>query len=190
MPSLAIATLHSLSPYGQSGYYESPPKEKDELPDVYETRTWRERCHVDTEGNVFIPPMQIKKAIAAAAKFRSEKIKGKGSATYTKHFESGILIVEGLTLPETKETMKCFPCMCSANGVPGGPKRVKKYFPYVESWKGKVEVHILDDIITEDIFTKTLVEAGMLVGLGYFRPQKGGYWGRFDVDKVEWKHQV
>lgn len=189
MPSLAITQLYSLSPYGQSKYYDAPPKEKKENPANYEERTWRERCHYDEEGRVFIPPMCFKNSLTTAASFLSEKIPGKGNQSYSKHFRAGIIVPEGIMLPQTKDTVLQYTCMCSANGIPGGARRVKKHFPYVTSWKGTIEFHVLDDMITEEVFTRTLREAGSMIGIGYFRPEKGGYWGRFGIEKIEWKHQ-
>ena len=53
---------------------------------------WRERLHVNSDGYVFIPPMAFKNCISEIAKYRSDKIPGKRNATYTKHFESGVLV--------------------------------------------------------------------------------------------------
>ena len=52
--------------------------------------------------------------------------------------------------------------------------------------EGVVTFIILDDIITEDVFTQVLRSAGMLVGIGRFRPENRGFYGRFAVERVEW----
>ena len=98
----ALVTLESISPYSQSRYYQTPKKEK-EGPADYEERTWRDRVHTDRDGNIQIPPMSFKNCLAEAAKFLSVQIPGKGKATYTKHFEAGVLVNTPLTLPIRKE---------------------------------------------------------------------------------------
>jgi hypothetical protein len=46
--------------------------------------------------------------------------------------------------------------------------------------------YILDDIINEKVFTQVLRSCGLLVGIGRFRPEKRGFYGRFRVDSVKW----
>ena len=44
---------------------------------------------------------------------------------------------------------------------------------------------ILDDQITKNIFEEHLKAAGIYIGIGTFRPIKGGYHGRFSVTSLE-----
>ena len=92
---ICIATLASISPYSQSRMHDTPKLDKENAAD-YEERTWKNKAHVDGEGLIFIPPMALKQAIDAAAKFLSIQIPGKGKATYTKHFRSGLLIMDAI----------------------------------------------------------------------------------------------
>lgn len=181
----AIVTLESISWYQQGKFYEVPKLEKEQSKD-YEDRTWRERCHYTPDEDVFIPPMAFKKSIETAARFLSIQIPGKGKATYTKHFKSGILVSEGLILPIKKADVIGTWVFVPSDGVPGGRKRVPKCFPTVYEWKGDVTFHILDEIITESIFRQHIEEAGNFIGIGVFRPERGGYYGRFRVVDLKW----
>jgi len=181
---IITARLKSISWYGQGRYYTEPPKKGKELPEDYEKRTWRERLHYDENEDVFIPPMAFKNCIRDAAKFLGEKIKGRGQEKWTKNFKAGILVAEGITLPIKKNDVKGKWLHVPPNGQTGGPKRVLKCFPYIESWEGTVQFHILDDLITLDVFEYHIVQASFLVGIGTFRPANGGYWGRFTVDDL------
>jgi hypothetical protein len=89
----AIATLKSISPYSQSKNYDAA-KLPRELANDFEERTWKERGHWTAEGKLFIPPMQFKNCISDAAKYLGKQVPGKGKNTYTKHFESGIIVPE------------------------------------------------------------------------------------------------
>lgn len=185
----AIATLHSISPYSQSKHYDVDKLPK-ELPKDFEKRTWKERCHVNTDGNIFIPPMAFKNCLSEIAKFLSVQIPGKGKATYTKHFEAGILVMDPLVLPIKKDEVQGEWLFVPSDGKRGGGSRVDKCFPVIHEWNGKVTFHILDETITEDVFVQHLKEAGNFIGIGRFRPRNNGFYGRFAVDKVEWLEGV
>lgn len=185
----ATATLKSITPYSQGKYHESPRLEK-EAPDAYEQRTWRERLHYHEDGQVFIPPMAFKNCLAEAAKYLSLKIPGKGKATFTKHFEAGVVVTEGLNLSISKQDVKSESLLVPSDGRRGGGSRVKKIFPLIPSWQGVVVFHVLDDIIDEKTFEYVLQQAGLFIGIGRFRPRNSGYYGRFNFEKIEWKGSV
>jgi len=181
----AVATLKSVSPYSQSKFYDTEKLNK-ELHKDYEKRTWRDRVHVNKEGFVFIPPMAFKNCLSECAKYLSVQIPGKGKATYTKHFEAGVLCMDPLILPIKKEDVDGEWLHVPSDGRRGGTKRVAKCFPVIYKWSGDIVFHILDDTITEDVFEDHLTQAGQFIGLGRFRPRNNGYYGRFKVIEVVW----
>lgn len=185
MPKTAIATLSGISPYSASRAHETPKKEK-ETSDACEQRTWREKAHYNGAGDVFIPPMAFKMALDSAAKYLSLQIPGKGKSTYTKHFASGCLVMDPVYLGVKKDDLPYDRLYVNADGVRGSGKRVWKYFPRVDVWKADVEFHLYDDAITKDVFERVLAEAGRFIGVGRFRPQNGGFYGRFAVEKIKW----
>lgn len=182
---IATAELVSVSPYSQSRFYEVDKKDKESPADA-EVRTWRERCHANEDGFLFIPPMAFKNCIAEAAKFLSIQVVGKGKATWTKSFVAGVLVVEALTLPIKKSDVVGESVRVNSRGIRGGPANITKTFPLIPKWSGKVVFHIIDNAITEEIFMLHLKEAGQLIGVGRFRPRNGGYYGRFSVKKLDW----
>lgn len=183
----AIAHLKSVSPYNQSRQHFTNKKNK-ETHDDYEKRTWKEKAHYDEDDVAFIPPMAFKSCLANAAKMLSLPIPGKGKNLYTKHFLSGVMVVEPLTLGVKKKDVKGQTLSMSPSGRKG-EMGVLRTFPHFSSWEGKVEFVILDDTITKPVFIKVLEEAGNLIGIGQFRPQNGGYFGRFEVIDVKWKDE-
>jgi len=175
-----IATIKGMSPYSQSR-----PVMEDKLPkeshDAYEKRTWRERMHSTEDGNVFIPPMALKNCLAECAKYLGIQIPGKGKATYTKHFEAGVMIMEPVVLPIKKEDAKGQWLFVPSDGRRGGSKRVYKCFPIIHQWGGDVRITVLDETITDEVLYQHLEQAGKFIGIGTFRPRNNGYFGRFDV---------
>lgn len=185
---MKTATVHlkSISPYSQSRHYDVPKLDKENAKD-FERRTWKNRLHVNEAGNVVIPPMAFKNCIAESAKYLSMQIPGKGKATYTKHVEAGILVLEPMDLGIKQDDVPGEWFFVPSDGIRGSGKRVDKCFPVITKWSGKVDFVILDETITEEVFTHILSEGGKFIGIGRFRPRNNGFYGRFSVDKVDWK---
>ncbi len=178
--------LKSVSPYSQSRYIQEK-KTRDETHGAFEERSWKQRCHWNEAGKLYIPPMSFKNCLSEAAKYKSIQIPGKGKSTYTKHFEAGVLVVEPLVLDVTQETIQHEWLHVPSDGRRGGTTRVEKCFPLVQSWSGTVQFLVLDEIITEDVFAEHLRDAGSFIGIGRFRPRNNGFYGRFEVESIEWK---
>jgi len=52
-------------------------------------------------------------------------------------------------------------------------------FPTIARWEGQVQIHVLDETITEQVLAEHLAQAGQFIGLGSFRPEHRGIYGRF-----------
>lgn len=176
--------LRGCSAYGQSKALTTP-KERQETHDDHESRVWRERLHVGKDGCVAIPPMSIKFALTAAAKSLGLKIPGKGKSTYTKIFESGVLITDWISLGVKPDDVPAERLFLNSDGVRGSGKRVFRNMPRIEEgWEAEVTIYVLNSLIDEKILREHLEYAGMFVGIGFFRPERGGYWGRFTVEEL------
>lgn len=177
--------LESTSPYSQSRMHDAPKLDK-ETHDAYERRTWREKSTYDADGIVEIPAMGIKQSLDRAAKVLGEQIPGKGKATYSKFFTSGVLCTSNVSIGIHKDEIGSVTINANSDGMRGSGKRVKRTFPQTPQWSGVAEFVILDDTITPDVFERTLTTAGQIVGVGRFRPENGGLNGRFRPTKFEW----
>lgn len=181
----AIVRLKSTTPYSQSRHYTTPKLEKESAGD-YEARTWRDRVHATQDGRIYIPPMSFKNCLSEAAKFLGKQIPGKGKATYTKHFEAGVLVVDPLVLSVKKDEVEGEWLFVPSDGIRGSGKRVDRCFPVIREWEGDVTFHVLDETITEPVFREHVEHAGSLIGIGRFRPRNNGFYGRFAVQSISW----
>lgn len=181
----AAITIEGSSPLSQGRHY---PKEKigQETEDAYERRTWRQRMHSTPDGRVFIPPMAFKNGLASAAKFLGRKIPGAGQKTYTKRFESGVMCTDPIVLSVKVADVPCEELFVPSNGQRGGGSRVTKLFGKIDDWGGTTSVIVLDEAITKQAFEEHLIGMGKFIGIGRFRPENNGYYGRFEVKKVTW----
>jgi hypothetical protein len=185
----ATIEIIGASPYSQSRLYsaEVPKLEKESAAD-YDARNWREHQHYDRKtGEVYIPPMALKNCLMEAAQYMGEKIPGKGNATWTKHFTAGILCADPVKLGVDKDAVEGETFMCHADGKRNSGTRVPRKFPVIREWEASAVFYILDETITESVFTRYLVEAGKFIGIGRFRPRNGGFYGRFHVGEVKWE---
>jgi len=183
---IADASLVSLSSYSQSRKHNESRKDKEPWED-YEERTWRLRQHVAPDGHVFIPPMSFAFSIQTAAQYLSMPIPGKGQSKYTKHFKSGIIVPEGPVLPDLAAEVRGEWFDMHANGRRGSGTRVPRCYPMIDHWEAEVTYYVLDDQIPTEVFEYHLREAGNFIGIGRFRPENGGFNGRFRVEQVTWR---
>lgn len=186
---VAEVSFTGISPYSPRKHITAPKLEK-ESPDAYERRTWREGMHYDKDGMVFIPPMQLKLSVDNAANFLGAKIPGRGNSMYKKHFVAGVMVFDPIPLGIHKDDVPPNELFVPSDGRKGGSSRVTKLFPLINDWGGTASFYIFDDTITKSVFEEHIREAGKFIGIGTFRPQNGGYYGRFRVDDVKWMDKL
>ena len=185
---VCTAHLTSAAPYSSSRMVDQEdfPKKDKETHEEYDARGWIEKATYDADGNFCIPNMALKFSLDEAAKRLRIKIPGKGQSTYSKLFVSGVIVPDDMSLGVKKNEVQQIKIWANADGVRGSGKRVKRRFPYVPKREGVASFYVLDDEIPATIFERALVESGRLIGVGRFRPEKGGFLGRFSVVKSEW----
>lgn len=189
---LLKVTLESIdgSPYSQSALHGSDMLDRESWED-YDTRTWREKCTVNSKGQVCIPAMGLKQCIDTAAFKLGLKVPNRRGATFKGFFASGFFVNEDVPIGNGKALTKADAVMqminANANGKRGPGTRVPRRFPQFPKWHGVAEITIVDDIITPDIFEHHTKIGGLIVGLGRFRPENGGKNGRFRPVKFEWQ---
>jgi hypothetical protein len=188
---VAVAKIKGASPllFGRQIDQEDFPKKAKETHDAYEKRTWRERCHHTSDGKLYVPAFALKRMLENTAKYKGDKIKGQGQKTWTAKFRAGLQVENDMILTGGAPAFEEVPGMWKSvpsDGKSGGAKRVKRCFPIVQDWSGEVRILLLDPFIQRDVVEDYLRAAGVVNGLGTWRPQNGGNYGRFSVESVEW----
>ena len=184
-----VVKVKGVAPYTQSKVVTTP-KEERETHDAYEQRTWKDRCHRDQKGMVYIPGIAFKNALSEAAKFLSISIPGQGKATYTKNFEAGVMVTENIPIGVHVDDVQGLTVHVPSDGKRGGSKRVWKTFPVFHEWGGDVEFFILDEIISKEVFQRVITGAGSFIGVGSWRPRNNGMNGRFTAEVVSWEEKA
>ena len=130
--------------------------------------------------------MQFKKALEGAGSALRMVIPGKAPSEYGKKFKSGIIVSDPLMLGIMLDDVEGEWLFLDAQPGSAKKSRVDKCMPFIKEWSGDVTYYILDDIITEPVFEKHLIESGNFVGIGRFAPHVGGFYGRYKVNKITW----
>src|SRR5215831_4494503 len=138
------------SPYSQSAKHDTPFLDR-ESHDDYDTRTWRNKCTVNKEGQVCIPAMALKQAIDTAAYKLGEKVQGRRGATFKNFFASGFFCDGDVPIangkPLTPADAECKLISANSDGIRGSGKRVPRRFPEFPKYQGIAEFTIIDDVI-------------------------------------------
>lgn len=182
------AKIEGTAPYSPSRYHNVEKLKKESHAD-YDLRTWREHCTYDENGIVAIPAMAIKMSLDSAAFKLKERVPGKGAKEWAGYFVSGVIpAAQHFSLDVHKDKVDFIDIWANADGKRGGSKRVMRRYPIVPKWKSTIVLDVIDDSIPTELVEKYLIETGNLIGIGRFRPEKGGFNGRFVVKSVKWSN--
>lgn len=179
-----IVSIKGMAPYSQSRMHQTEFLEGESHND-YEKRTWREKSNYDRNGIVYVPAMALKQAMDLAAKRLSIPDPDNKRATLTKYFVSDVICEQNLSIGVHKDDMPSVTISANSDGVRGSGKRVPRTFPQTQEWGGETSFLVMDHKVSPEIFERVLRSAGRSVGVGQFRPEKGGLNGRFDVTSVK-----
>ena len=182
----AIVTIEGTAPYSASRQHFSDYLE-GESHDAYEKRTWREKANYDKDGIVFIPAMAFKQAIDLAAKRLNIPDPDNKRANFTKYFASDTYAEDNMSIGVHKDEMPPKAINANVDGVRGSGKRVQRIFPQTPTWGGTIPFIVMEEKITPDIFKRVFESAGRSIGVGQFRPEKGGVNGRFIVQDIKFE---
>jgi len=183
----AYCSLKSLTPYSQSGFFVSVKNPK-ETHQAFEERCWQERIHSNDDGFVIIPNMSLKYAVDEACKRMAIQVPGEGKTRYAKYLEASCYLPEAPVLSVKADDVPGKWLWMHSDGKRGGTGgRVHRCYPEIREWETTAVFALLDEKVPDDIFEQCLQYAGHFVGIGRFRPENQGYYGRFSVEKIDWK---
>jgi hypothetical protein len=133
-----VTRIRGISVYSQSKFYKTPKLERESHAD-YEARTWRDRMHVNEDGNVIIPSMSLKNCLDSGAREAGIKVPGGGQKRYTGMIEKAVMVLDPVVLPIKAIDVPGDWVFVPSDGIRGGGKRVEKCFGIIPiGWGGDV----------------------------------------------------
>ena len=150
------------------------------------------KANTDDNGNVVTNPFSIKNMLVTAAGKSGDKCEWNKKAGMMGVFLTGfecpeppIITVNGKKIKaKNLDVWAAFiPSSPGANNMQAGGKRVLKRFPIIKkNWVMKnVRLIVEDDRILPEKIEEYLILGGRFVGLGSFRKERGGIWGKFVI---------
>ena len=130
--------------------------------------------YVNNKSQVIIPSEIIEATITNGAKVEKLGKLFKSSVFVNDH---SILEYDGPKSPDDLWKDENFKLVV---GVKIGTARIMRTRPKFDKWSCKVEVDYLDESINEEMITRAITKAGILVGVGDWRPK----FGRFTIEKL------
>jgi len=140
------------------------PKREDVLAKAY-----------SNDGKLYQPAMTIHRAMIAAAS--SYKMPGGGRKAVTPLI-AGAIAFEPEAIPHVRQE---WVVDSRTVVVPATRGRVNRYRPRLDKWELRFKLHLLDDRLDTGLVQRILEDAGRMIGIGDYRPQKSGPYGRFRV---------
>ena len=141
------------------------------------------KLYKDEEGNLFLPGPNIFACIIAAGKFHKN---GKSKVTTIKSslVPAGMCILDLVCPFGTKE----FEVDSRSVVIPATGGRIMAHRPRLDKWSLTFRLTIDTDMFAETFARKLVDDAGKRIGLGDFRPDRKGPFGKFVVSN--WESEV
>jgi hypothetical protein len=138
-----------------------------------------DKLYQDEEGKTLLPAVYLKNCLTEASK--SFKIVGKGKSTYSKLVASTVDI-EPFMIELAAPKYSVFR-ISAVNPMTRGRMMTER--PKFEKWKASFEIILNDEAIPSSVINEILSHAGKYVGVGDWRPQTKGMFGKFLINKFE-----
>jgi len=138
-----------------------------------------EKQYLTDEGKLFTPDTHIKGSIIEAAK--NIKVKGKGKSTYSKIVGYALLVSPAQILHKKTKLEKYV--VLAVNPMTHGRNAVCR--PMIKDWELSFQVEYDADELPFEVVKECFDYAGKRVGIGDWRPQKKGTFGRFIVTEFK-----
>jgi hypothetical protein len=133
------------------------------------------KLYLTTDGQIYTPSTHIYGALIDAAK--NFQVIGKKRSTYSKIFGSSI-IVEPDAIIHKKQDWEIF----SISAVnPNTRGRMMVHRPMMKEWELEFKIIFNDDDIPLEVLKSVIDWAGQYSGIGDWRPNKKGKYGKFIV---------
>lgn len=143
-------------------------------------------CYRDKQGRFYFPGAAIARMLREAGS--NHKLKGsRKSAKFVVPaavlvMEDAITILNGNGEPAPDFEVDSRPVT-----IPTTKGRIMRHRPRFDTWSAKFSLRINDSILPVDFVQQLTVEGGQQIGIGDYRPEKGGPFGTFHI--VEWTEQ-
>lgn len=143
-------------------------------------------AYVYPDGTLYHPGAAIARLLREAG--ANHKVKGSRRSVKFA-VPSAVIVLEDtipLVSPDTSQPLTEFEVDSRPVVIPATKGRVMRHRPRVDRWAMTFQLEVDDELLPTDFVHQLLEEGGRKLGIGDFRPEKGGPFGRFAV--TSWKN--
>lgn len=141
---------------------------------------WMSGLYLDKSGRVAVPVENVRAAIRDGA-----KLSKLGKEISRKVFIDGTHMAIAYDGPRDLEKLFDDARFRDTRSVRVGQQRVMRTRPHFDKWALSFDAYWDSDSFDTDLFARCLESAGKFIGIGDFRPDKGGTFGRFKLASME-----
>ena len=138
-----------------------------------------DKLYLDDKKNVLLPSVYLKNSITEAGK--QFKIIGKGKSTYSKIVASTVDIEPFYIVMDVKD-FEVFR-ISAVNPMTKGRMMTER--PKYTKWKASFQIVLNDPAVPISVINEILEHAGKYVGVGDWRPEKKGMFGKFMITEFK-----
>jgi hypothetical protein len=137
------------------------------------------------DGKFYHPGAAISRLLREAGS--GHKIKGRRKSAKFIVPAAVIVLDDAVILLNGKSPIKDFEVDSRPVTNPFTKGKIMCHRPRFDEWSAEFTIRINEDILTLDFVHTLLTEGGAQIGIGPYRPEKGGPFGTFQVTKWEEK---
>lgn len=142
-------------------------------------------CYRDTEGRYYFPGAAIGRLLREAGGAHKQK----GSRKSVKYLVPAAVLVldDAVTIcnGDGVTPVKDFEVDSRPVVIPATKGRVMRHRPRHDKWSANFQIRVNETVLAPDVVHHLLTEGGEQIGIGDFRPEKGGPFGVFRVTRWE-----
>jgi hypothetical protein len=142
-------------------------------------------ANIDKDGQFFFPGAAIGRLLREAGS--NHKLKGSRKSAKFVVPAAVLVMNDAITIlnGDEKSPIKDFEVDSRPVVIPATKGRVMRHRPRFDVWSAAFTLRINDSILPDDFVAQLLTDGGQQIGIGDFRPEKGGPFGTFIV--TNWK---
>lgn len=136
----------------------------------------------NSEGKFYLPGAAVARLLREAGGAHKQR----GSRKSLKYIiPAATLVVEDSIVLHNGKPLKDFEVDSRPVTIPATKGRIMRHRPRFDEWQATFHIEVDDEVLPVDVCHQLLTEGGRTIGLGDFRPEKGGPFGRFRVTRWE-----
>lgn len=186
-----IATVQGLPPGLLMHRFSEQNESEEETRTIRQERgTTRERAeqaaYRNDDGTLYAPSTWFFRSMIEVGAYHKQK----GSRKSLKYIIPAAIVVTADTIPLLDlddKPIKDFEVDARPVVIPSTKGRIMAYRPRIEVWQAEIPMEVDTTIIGVDTAHQLLEDAGRKQGVGDFRPEKKGPFGRFQIIKWDFK---